>query len=106
MKLFLQYFGPGDHIIFTSLGNSNVYVQGRITKEGKHAWIVVNKTDRQQSLVVRGPPGARVSMVDGSTHDKPWKEFDLESKALTLNPFAVAVVHFMMLDELPLAKDR
>lgn len=104
LKLFLQYFGPGDQIVSSEMTSSmlgydikdnstSVYVQARISKKnGKHAMIVVNKSHRQKSLSFQGLVGALVNIVDETTHDGPWKEKTSKSDSLLLEPFAVAVV--------------
>lgn len=93
LKMYLQYFGPGDQIVSASVVDRNIYVQARITKDGKHIVIVVNKTDQKQTLKMQYLKGSHVSIVDESTHDGPWKEFDLDSVLLGLDPFAVALVN-------------
>jgi len=98
-----------------------VYIQGRITKKGDRIMIIVNKSYLQQTVLLPSVPSSRirrennnknivtissnddkgtyyyhVSMVDETTHDGPWKEFNLttstDGRLLMLNPFAVAVV--------------
>jgi hypothetical protein len=96
LKLYLQYFGPGDKIVASSpVGPSDdkIFLQARITKyHNKYVIIVVNKTDQQQTVKLKHLIGARVSIVDETTHDQPWKEYTSNSRSLNLEPFAVAVV--------------
>lgn len=108
LKLFLQYFDSGDQILSTtsttatmgqSSKDSSIYVQARISKkDGTHALIVVNKTDRQQSLSFPGLVGALVCIVDETTHDGPWKEITSKSDKIVLGAFAVTIIEVNQAD--------
>jgi hypothetical protein len=101
------YFGPGDRIVHStsSLSSSQpqIFVQGRITKDGRPAIILVNKSYLPQiatlPITTANDSSAEisyhVSIVDETTHDGPWKEFATAEKTLKLKPFAVAVVHII-----------
>lgn len=92
LKLILKYFGPGDQIMETSYMHEQLYIQARITKHEERALIIVNKSSHDQFLVLSDVTGSIVHVVDGSTHDGPWKEFRLLTKTVMLKPFAVVVV--------------
>jgi hypothetical protein len=97
-----------------------VYIQGRITKQGDRIMILVNKSYLQQTIILPPlpiPPVSlsmsddndndndggfyyHVSVVDESTHDGPWKEFNLTTttRMVTLKPFAVAIAVVRVLE--------
>lgn len=124
LKLYLQYFGPGDTIFLNAtrlvsssatsdvqVGNP-IYVQARLTAKGNnYAVILVNKTDRRQTLTLKADDGfveAQVSVVDETTHDEKWKEFTVpisdccsKKHTLVLEPFAVAVLNLIQSPQSP-----
>ena len=114
-----------------------VYIQGRITKQGDRIMILVNKSYLQQTAILPPLPippvlsssssssmsddnnndndndGGyyyHVSVVDESTHDGPWKEFNLSptTTMLTLKPFAVAiaVVRVLQRDNIKVLQEK
>lgn len=93
LKLYLQYFGPGDTIVETTklLNNDNVFVQSRITHEKKQTMIIVNKSLQNQVVECPHLVGAKIQIVDEETHDEEWKVITSASSKLTLTRFAVAV---------------
>lgn len=120
-----------DRIVYSTIvgegkqegGNQDVYIQGRISKQGNRIMILVNKSYLQQTVILPPPPPPipnppvsssmsdgnndsdggyyyHVSVVDETTHDGPWKEFNLTTatRMLTLKPFAVAVVRILLVE--------
>jgi hypothetical protein len=106
LKLYLKFSGAGDRIVYSNLTFSShhhheqehvVYSQARITYMGEKVIILVNKSNQQQKLM--SPEltnGAIVHIVDGSTHDKPWKTFLLKENTILLEPFAVSLVRVQL----------
>lgn len=94
LKLYLQYFGPGDRIVpVRSAGdNDSIFIQARLTVHEKKAILLVNKSDQVQTIHLSHIVGAKVNIVDDTTHDGPWKETYSQSPLLCLRPFAIAIV--------------
>jgi len=137
LKLINANSGPGDRIVDSYYSDSSmsavrvpsksesememessqqeeeeVYIQGRITKQGQRTMILVNKSNLKQTVKLMTTTtmttsrdsdidtSFHVSVVDETTHDGPWKEFVVTSTyttpSLTLKPFAVAVVRIIV----------
>ena len=94
LKLLKDHFGPGDKLVETSLDNSGITAQGFETKVGK-ALLVINKRDRVQDVDLPADAvGASVLLVAPSTKDHAAAEVKLQDRALHLEPFEVAIVHW------------
>jgi hypothetical protein len=100
LKLYLEFFGPGDEIIpkesciltTTADGTAQrrgtgqnrkaddpIFAQARLTERGKrYALILVNKTAQRQTVKLNVSADftkANVNVIDQSTHDEKWREF-------------------------------
>jgi len=93
LKLLHDNFGPGDHLIATSLaGDAEVAVQA-FTTNGAKKLLVVNRRDHAQTLhLPKEMALANVSFVGPSTGDHAPAMETLTKPEIVLQPFEVAVV--------------
>lgn len=93
LRMLVDHFHPGDLLVDTKVGEtSDVFAQGFSTVAGKKL-LLVNKRNRpiDVGLPALLEQGASVT-VDSRTGQNPPREAPLSSGALTLAPFAVAIV--------------
>lgn len=94
LKLLKDNFGPGDKLVGTNSGSSQITAQAFMTKEGKKL-LLINKTNQQTQLdLPEGANGSQVSYVDVDTGEDSLAEAQLTANSITLKPFAVAVIRF------------
>ncbi len=98
LKLLHDNFGPGDKQVevapSTASAPSNPYVYSLafITRDGKKRVLLVNKRDRTFDISVAGSAGGRVEYVDQSTAFNPPATAKLNSGAIKLAGYSVAVL--------------
>ena len=88
-RLLIESVSMGDAFRATSTNSSAVHAQG-FTHGHERRVLLVNKRNEVATVVVDGALTARV--VDELTHQGPPREETLQGGAVTLRPFATAVV--------------
>jgi hypothetical protein len=93
LKLLKDNFGPGDKLVSTNSGTSQVAAQAFIAPEGRKL-LLINKRNKsiQLELPAAAAKGGQVKIVDVSTGDNPPVQQRLFNNSITLKPFSVAVV--------------
>lgn len=91
LKLIKDSFHPGDKLVETSGGSSNLEAQGFITPAGRKL-LLVNRRDRPGIVTLTDSDGASALTVDEKTADGPARAVKPVAGKLTLEPFAVTVV--------------
>ena len=91
LRLIKTNFGPGDKLVTTSVANQNIMGQAFVTTKGKKL-LLVNRSEKEQSLELPDATGAAVNYVDLTTGDNPIGQTQLNNSTITLKPFAVTVV--------------
>ena len=92
LKLLKDNFGPGDKLVSTALTNTDVFCQAFNTTKGKKILLI---NPRNKEVTIKLPADAKdatASIVDVSTGENPAAQIQLNSNAITLKPFAVAVI--------------
>jgi hypothetical protein len=92
LKLLRDNFGPGDKLVDTHSGISQVFAQGFVTRDGKRKLLLVNQRDRDFELTVPGGSGAEVMYVDQTTGFQPPATAHTNGEETTLHGLGVAVV--------------
>jgi hypothetical protein len=108
LKMMNEKVGRGDRIVHTSVvvtssmeTRDNIIAQARVSPKGGRVAILVNTSDQPVRVTfasfVNGQKHSQdttyhANVVDETTQDGPWKEYDLHHPWMTLNGFAVAVV--------------
>ena len=92
LKLLRDNFGPGDKLVDTDSKNPYVYVQGFVTSEGKHKFLLLNKRNRAFNVMLPDADGAQVQVVDQTTNFQPPAFSTLAGNQITLGGFGVAAV--------------
>jgi hypothetical protein len=93
LKLLLEHFGPGDSLIKTSSSNERVvFAQGYNTKTGARKILLINKTAGPEKVSIPNIAGGRMSFVDLTTNYNPPPTMTLQTNAVWLNAFAVAII--------------
>jgi hypothetical protein len=93
LKLLHDNFGPGDHLVATSMhGDAEVAIQG-FTTHGVKKLLLVNHRDHAQTLhLPQEMAQASISFVAPSTGDHAPATATLSKPEIVLQPFEVAVV--------------
>lgn len=95
LKLLKDNFGAGDILVDTKVEKDTdeaILSQGFKTKNGNKI-LLVNKRNKNISLVLpESCKGKKIAVVDVSTGDNPPAETVINSTAITLKPFTVAVI--------------
>lgn len=97
LKLIKDNFAAGDTltnawIAGNGSGRSDVSLQAFITKHGKKI-LVINKRNKGVKIAIPSSfKGSRLTVVDVSTGDNEPAQLRIDSDALELKPFAVAVI--------------
>ncbi len=92
LKVLMDNFGKGDRLVTTSSNNDNVIAQAMITGKGKRL-LLINKMNAATTINL--PPGAsgkRITYTDATTGEHAPEEAVVAGTAISLKPFAVAVV--------------
>lgn len=93
LKLLNENFGPGDKLVDSGRkDDQELFVQGFITRDGKHKVLLVNKRDWTRVVSIPGAAGGQVEVVDQQTAFEPPAQGQLRSDEVTLGGLAVAVV--------------
>ena len=94
LELLKDNFAPGDKLMHTEIGTSDMAAQAFMTKAGRRL-LLVNKRDRvQQVTLPEEARHGRVTMVAPSTGDDPPKQTDEAGASILLEPFEIAVVAY------------
>lgn len=91
LKLIKDSFHPGDKLVETTLGLSDVSAQAFQTPAGRKL-LLVNKRNRQIEIALPGAEKASALAVDVETLDGPARSVNLSDGKIWLEPFSVAVV--------------
>jgi len=92
LKLLHDNFGPGDKLVESRASIPYVYVQGFITKDGKHKLLLVNERNRDFEINLPGAASGMEEYVDPTTGEQPPASAQLSGENLTLRAFGVAVI--------------
>jgi hypothetical protein len=92
LKLLRENFGHGDKLVDSGREDKELFIQGFITRDGKHKVLLVNKRDRMRVVSIAGAAGGRVEVVDQQTAFDPPAHGQLRGDDVTLGGLAVAVV--------------
>jgi hypothetical protein len=92
LKLLRENFGPGDKLAASGPENQELFIQGFVTRDGRHKVLLVNKRDRTQIISIPGATGGSVAVVDQETAFEPPAHGQLRNDQVTLGGLAVAVV--------------
>jgi hypothetical protein len=91
LKLIKDSFHPGDKLVETSGGSSNLEAQAFVTATGRKL-LLVNKRDRPGIVTLDDAEKPSALTVDEKTGDGPARAVKPVGGKLTLEPFAVTVV--------------
>lgn len=91
LKLLKDALASGDSLVRTAVDSGAVHARGFLTKGGGRKLLLVNKRDRDVTVVVPGLSRASLAYVDGSTVDRIGRR-EIDGEAVDLRPFAVAVL--------------
>ena len=87
-------FGPGDKLQTTFIPGQDVSGQAFLTAKGKKL-LLINRRNKEVKLdLPADAKNARVNYVDVTTGEDQVAQSQLENNAITLKPFAVAVLTF------------
>jgi hypothetical protein len=92
LKLLHDNFGPGDKLVETGGGSSQVYAQAFLTRDGKKKILLINKRNRPAEISLPGGAGAQEDFVNQETGFQPPGSARLVGDSVTLSGFEVAVV--------------
>jgi hypothetical protein len=101
MKLLRDEITPGDRLVENPPREKTVTLpqdfaaQGFLATNGERKVLVINKRERPLHIHLPGAAGARVDYVDVKTGSGAPASRRLESEDVTLDGFAVAVVHLI-----------
>ena len=95
LKLLKDNFGAGDKLVHTTAEGESFLpeTQAFITKTGKKILIINSKNKEIKISLPVDVKGKTMEYVDGSTGENPPAKMQLTENPITLEPFAVAVVH-------------
>jgi hypothetical protein len=94
LHLIAHNFGPGDKLVATQAGSTDVYAQASITKAGRKL-LLVNSTDHPITVDLSGAfsgGSLRSQTVDEKSGEQAPRQDTLSGASITLAPFAVSVV--------------
>jgi hypothetical protein len=92
LQLLHNHFAPGDKLVETSSTVPYVFAQGFLTRDGKRKVLLINQHNGTFEFPLSGADGAIVETVDGTIGSEPAVSSTSQGEAVTLRPFAVAVV--------------
>ena len=90
LELLKKNFSPGDKLVNASAGPA-IYALGTISASGSHKLLLINKRDRDAQVTLP-QPAKQIQFVDQTSAGKPPVSQDVNSTAVTLRGFEVAVV--------------
>jgi hypothetical protein len=95
LKLIRGNFTPGDKIVKTDFFSMKhpVYAEGFVSAQGKRKVLLVNLRNNDTGVMIPGSKGGTEQFVDEVTGENPPRTVPLESDAVTLRGFSVAVVN-------------
>jgi hypothetical protein len=93
LKLIKDSFHPGDKLVETSIGSSDVEAQAFVTAAG-HKLLLVNKRNRTMEISLPDADKASALAVDGESGEGPARSVNMAGGRISLGPFAVAVVRW------------
>ena len=94
LKLIDDNFGPGDQLVATRSGSSEIAAQAAETPSGRKV-LLVNTSDSTVTVPIPNgvpPTRARVRTVDQVSGENPPRRLHVARGAVTLKPFATAVI--------------
>ncbi len=92
LKLIKDNFGKGDKLVATSFSGEDVYCQAFLTAKGKRLLLINMRNKEIQVNLPAAAKRSKVDFVDVVTNENPPADLQLSDPALTLKPFAVAIV--------------
>ena len=93
LKLLLDNFGPGDRLVQTTGGTGQLTAQAFHTKRGRRL-LLINQRNRDITITLPTDfTGATYSVVDEKSGEDPPTAATVQGTAITLQPFAVAVIN-------------
>lgn len=94
LQLLKDNFGPGDKLVETTVDAGACTAQAFLTRRGKTLLIVNRRNETEQVTLPTEADGAEVSFVAPSSKDGAAMQKKLAGRALSLEPFEVAVVQY------------
>jgi hypothetical protein len=92
MKLLVDNFGPGDNLIQTQDTPKDFLAQAFTTSDGTRKVLLVNKTNKEISVLVPTAEGAKMDFVDQSSGSNSPGSLELKTNKVRLSDYAVAVI--------------
>jgi len=93
LKLVKDSFHPGDKLVETSLGSSDVSAQAFVTPAGRRL-LLVNKRNREVAVSLADADKATALVVDPDSGEGAARPIPVSAGTIRLEPFAVAVVEW------------
>jgi len=92
LKLLKDNFGPGDKLVVTVMNNADLISQAFITATAKKILLVNARNKESKINLPAEADGGLISTVGKSNEDNNIVQTKLAGAAVTLKPFAVAVI--------------
>lgn len=104
LKLLIDHFGPGEHIVKTELANVSAkldvlfminpsVVAKAYKKDKSKKLLLINRRDKAVKVALPDEAtGKTISTVDQNTGEEPYRSSTLKSATIEMAPFAVSVV--------------
>lgn len=92
LKLISDNFAPGDKLVDTPGGVSNVMIQAFIKPDGERKLLLVNRRDREVQMLLPEAAGARLEVVDQTTGTNPPAASRITDQSFKLRGLGVAVL--------------
>jgi hypothetical protein len=94
LKLLHDNFGPGDKLAKSEASIPYVYIQGFVTRDGRHKLLLVNERNRTFNITIPGAADSTEEYIDQTTGEQPPASARLPNDTAALGGFGVAVVTF------------
>lgn len=92
LRLLKDNFGPGDKIVETPFGSSDVAVMPVVTGSGKRRILLINKREAATTIKVPDALGGQLEFVDLTTDAKGSASRQLTATEVALGGYSVAVL--------------
>ena len=92
LQLLHQSFAPGDSIVHTTFQSREIAAAAYLRPNGERTLLLINKTNRPETLTLAGAQGATEQHVDLSTSAAPAVTTNLPSDTISLGGLSVMVV--------------
>jgi hypothetical protein len=82
----------------TDVGGVNIFSQAFVGKNGRRWVLIINKRYANVDVSLSGCSGGRMQIINEASGFGPPTEVTLTSNQITLDPFAIAVIHIPSVD--------